>query len=247
MVPCAKVAATDRGNRRKPRYTERGWPASDCDVRQLRHHTRNVLQQILLLIEGARDLEVTVRGHQLLADLQRRIVLSAQISDALFGFTDSLPSMSERLRVLSESTIRMLADGIQEIRLDVAVAGDCPEPLQQLVLRVAHEFVGNAVTHGMRARVLGTISVRLVTGLDGGTALVVTDDGWGFHHSPDSGEGLTIAGDLAAIAGGTISLLRTRVTVAKLELPSPRAKRGFRDRSRGSGFGTTGELERGSE
>jgi two-component sensor histidine kinase len=245
-VPYAKAAATGHGTRAESGRTERGGSASDSHFCQLRHHTKNVLQQTLLQIEHARDLEVTAGRRRLLADLQRRVVLSAQISDALFGITRSPASMSQRLRALSESTIGMLADGVQVIRLDVAVAGDCAEPLRQLVLRVAHEFVGNAVKHGMRARVLGAISVHLVTDIDGCTTLVVTDDGSGFCGSPDAGEGLTIAGDLAATVGGTISLLRTHVTVAELELPSPRAQRGFRDRSTGSGFGATGEPGRGS-
>lgn len=227
----ARPATTSRDPRDEPGWVGRGVPAGDCDFRQLRHHTKNVLQQIVLQIEHARDLEATVLGRRLLADLQCRVVLSAQISDALFGITCSPPPMSQRLRLLSDSTIRMLADGIQVIRLDVAVAGDCPEPLQQLVLRITHEFVGNAVKHGMHRRVVGTISVRLATGIDGRTALVVTDDGWGFSGIPDAGEGLTVAGDLAATAGGTISLLRTQATVAKLELPPPRAQRGSRDRS----------------
>jgi two-component sensor histidine kinase len=200
-----------------------GDPAGECDFRQLRHHTKNALQQILLRIEHAHNLRDTVHGRRLLANLRARILLSARISDSLFGLTCSLGSMSSRLCALGESTIQMFTDDAQVIRLDVTVAGDCPEPLRQLVLRVAHEFIGNAAKHGMHARVTGSISVRLVTGIDGSTALVVTDDGWGFHGSPDSGEGLTIADDLASSAGGTISLLRTQVTVARLELPSPSA------------------------
>jgi two-component sensor histidine kinase len=236
-VPHAQAAATGPETWIEPGCGEPGWPAGECDFRQLRHHTKNVLQQILLQIEHAHELKLTVRGSRLLADLQRRILLSAQISDSLFGITCSPPSMPERLRVLTDSTIRMFADGTQEIRLDVTVAGDCPEHLQQLVLRVAHEFVGNAVRHGMHARLVGTIAVRLVTGIDGGTALFVTDDGWGFNGSPDAGDGLKIADDLAAAAGGTISLVRTHVTVAGLQLPSPRARHGLRGRSAGPGFG----------
>jgi hypothetical protein len=133
--------------------------------------------------------------------------------------------MSNRLRALCESMVRLLGDGTQMIRLDVTVAGECPEALQQLVLRVAHEFVGNAVTHGMRARLVGSIAVHLATDVDGRTALTVTDDGWGFEGSQIAGDGLKIAGDLAASARGTVSLRRTDVTVAALELPSPWARR----------------------
>ena len=221
-MPDAQAAATARETWVEPGCTERGDPESECDFRQLRHHTKNVLQQVLLQIAHAQDLSATVCSSWLLADLQRRILLSAEISDALFGLTRSPAAMSERLRALSESMIRMLADGAQMIRLEVTVAGECPEPLRQLVLRVAHEFVGNAVKHGMRVRVTGTISVHLATDIGGGTSLVVTDDGWGFDGSQNAGDGLNIAGDLAASAGGTVSLLRTHVTVATLELPSPR-------------------------
>jgi two-component sensor histidine kinase len=95
----------------------------------------------------------------------------------------------------------------------------------------------------MRARVVGTISVALATDIDGRTTLVVTDDGWGFAGSQTAGEGQTvgdgqtlgeglqIAGDLAASAGGTVSLQRDHVTVATLQLPSPGAKRGVGQRT----------------
>ena len=118
-MPDAQAAVTGRETWAELWCAVRGGPASECDFRQLRHHTKNVLQQILLQIEHAHDLKATVRGSQLLADLQRRILLSAQISDALFGLIRSPASLSERLRVLSDTTIRMLADGTQAIRLDV--------------------------------------------------------------------------------------------------------------------------------
>jgi len=226
-MPNAQAAVTERDPWADPGCRERGDPDSDCAFRQLRHHTKNVLQQMLLQIADAQGLRTSVCSSWLLADLQRRIRLSAEISDALFGLTRSPPAMSQRLRTLTESMIRMLADGTQMIRVEVTIAGECPEPLQQLVLRVAHEFVGNAVKHGMRTRVTGTITVHLATDIAGSTTLVVTDDGWGFDGSPNAGEGMKIAGDLAASAGGTVSLLRTHVTVAALALPAPRAKRGF--------------------
>ncbi len=244
-MPHAQAAMTARKTWIEPGCTEHGVTESECDFRQLRHHTKNVLQQIMLQLTEAQDLRATVSSGWLLADLQSRIRLSAEISDALFGLTRSPATMSDRLRGLSESVIRMLAGGTQMIRLDVTVTGECPEPLRRLVLRVAHEFVGNAVKHGMRARVVGTISVHLATDIDGRTALVVTDDGWGFDGSPNAGEGLEIAGDLAASAGGTVSLLRTHVTVAALELPAPRAARGFGNRNTGSGYATTTKQERG--
>ena len=233
-MPEVKAAMTGHEAWVVPGCAERGDAEAAFAFRQLRHEVKNVLQRILLRIADARTLRATVCSRWLLDDLQRRILSSAEISDALFGLTRSPASMAERLQALSDSTIRMLADDTQVIRAEVTVAGECPEPLRRLVLRVAHELVGNAVKHGMRARVTGGISVQLATGMDGGTALVVTDDGWGFEGSPDAGDGLTIASDLAASAGGTVSLRRTRVTVAALELPSTRAMPGFGEQSTGS-------------
>jgi two-component sensor histidine kinase len=210
---------------------------SECDFRQLRHHTKNLLQQLLLRIAQAQEQRATVCSRWLLPDLHRRILLSAEIADALFGLTRSPAAMSDRLRLLSESVVGMFADDMQMIRVDATVSGDCPEPLRRLVLRVAQEFVGNAVKHGMRARVVGTISVHLATEIDGRTVLVVADDGWGFDGCQTDGEGLQIANDLAASVGGTVSLLRTHVTVATLRLPSPGARCGFGHRA-GCGFTT---------
>jgi two-component sensor histidine kinase len=244
-MPDALTAVTGHEARVELGYGERDAPEGGCDLRQLRHHTKNVLQQILLQIAEAQDLGAAVSSHWLLADLQRRIRLSAKISDALFGLTRSPVAMSERLRTLSESMVHMLAGGTQMIRLDVTVTGECPQALQEPVLRVAHEFVGNAVKHGMRARVVASIAVHLATGIDGSSALIVTDDGWGFESSQHAGDGLKIAEDLAASAGGTVSLRRTDVTVATLELPSPWARRGFGNRNAGSRCGITAQQKRG--
>ncbi len=244
-MPDANAAAISRETWAEPGCNERGDPESECDLRQLRHHTKNVLQQIQLHIADAQGLRTTVCSSWLLADLQRRIRLSAEISDALFGLTRCPASMSERLQALSESMIGMLADGAQMIRSEVTMAGVCPEALRQMVLRVAHEFVGNAITHGMRNRLTGTVSVHLATHVDGCTTLVVTDDGWGFDNCQKAGDGLNIAADLAAFAGGTVSLLRTHVTVATLELPSPRAAREFGYGSTRSGRAITTKQEGG--
>jgi two-component sensor histidine kinase len=242
-----QAGATGRETWIEPGWPEGGGPEGggmedECDFRQLRHHTKNVLQRVLLQITQAQGLRANVCGSWLLADLRRRILLSAEISDALFGLTHSPETMLERLRAMSEGTIRLLAEDTQAIRAEVSVSGDCPKPLRRLVLRAVHEFVGNAVKHGMRSRDGGTIHVLLATDIDGGTTLVVTDDGVGFDSGQNTGEGLEIAGDLAASAGGTVSLRRTHETVATLQLPSPREKHGFGSRA---GCEATTEQERG--
>ena len=177
-MPHAQAATTGRKARVEPGCREPGGRAAAVFFSS----GKNVLQQILQ-IEHARDLKVAVGGRQPLAD-----------SVATFGITRSPASMSQQLRTLSRSTIGMRAGGMQVIYPNVTVAGDCPEPLRQLVLRVAHEFVGNAVKHGMHGSVFGAASVHLVTGIDGCTSLVVTDDVWGVVRQPGCRRGTDNSG-----------------------------------------------------
>jgi two-component sensor histidine kinase len=193
-------------------------PSSETDFRQLRHHTKNALQRILVQIQKDEALQATHQGRRLVEDLEQRVLLSAAISDALFGLTHEPAPMPERLRMLCRSTIDLLADPDQTIRLDVSVEGLCPEALKSTVLRIAHEFVANAVKHGMHMRLMGRIVVRLSTEA-GRTVLLVSDDGWGLPPRMEAGQGLSLADDLAREHGGTASLRRGRTTVARLELP----------------------------
>src|SRR5580704_13256100 len=116
MADSRAAAVTDHEIRVASGCAERGEQESECDFRQLRHHTKNVLQQILLRIAHAQEQRATLCSRWLLPDLHRRILLSAEISDAIFGLTRSPAAMSDRLRVLSESVIRMFADDMQMIR-----------------------------------------------------------------------------------------------------------------------------------
>ena len=83
-----------------------------------------------------------------------------------------------------------------------------PLELQDVVLRVAHELVGNAVKHGMHVRLLGRIEVRVETRGQTGIRLDVADDGWGCGRDPSEGEGLKLAGLLAGERGGRVTLER---------------------------------------
>ncbi|MDO9714049.1 ATP-binding protein [Paracraurococcus lichenis] len=203
--------------------------ATDADFRQLRHQTKNALQRILLLIEEHPALQQDESAQTLAADLQRRITLVAAISDALFGFTQCPEHFVQRLRALCEGLVMLLGSAEQAIRVGVLVAGRCPSPLEEIVLRVAHEFVGNAVKHGMYARNGGRIDVRL--DCDGHqTRLTVTDDGWGYVDQPAAGEGLSLASLIAAEQDGTVTLSR-RGSRTQATLLLPYASREGADRT----------------
>jgi two-component sensor histidine kinase len=204
--------------------TETETGGDDLDLRQLRHHTKNALQRLIGLIAETQGLQETPVGVRLAHDLEQRIFLSAAISNALFGLTRAPGSMHERLESLCRSVVELLADPAQAIRLTVEVTGECPMAQRVTVLRVAHELVGNAVSHGLHARASGQIDVRL--GQAGGVAtLTVRDDGWGCDPAAEIGEGLDVARELSAQLGGTLRLTRDRGTLARLELPTETSQR----------------------
>jgi two-component sensor histidine kinase len=190
----------------------------DIDLRQLRHHTKNTLQRILGLIAEAPGLCDTPAGERIAQELEYRITLSADISNALFGLTGAPGSMAGRLRRLAGAVVDMMRDADQMIRVGVSVRGNCPADLREAVLRSAHELLGNAVKHGMKGRPHGRISVRLISEPDR-TVLTVVDNGWGFSGTPRNGEGLSLARGFALRHGGSLSLECVDGTVATLELP----------------------------
>jgi len=192
--------------------------AQDIDLRQLRHHTRNTLQRMIGLIGEVPGLHDTPEGERIARELAHRICLSATISNALFGLTDVPASMAKRLRQLAGAMVDMMRAADQTLSIGVSVRGSCPEHLREAVMRTAHELIGNAVKHGMRARPSGRISVRLVS-QKVGTTLSIVDDGWGFTGRTREGEGLALARTFAVRHGGSLRLNDAAGTAATLELP----------------------------
>ncbi len=187
-------------------------------MRQLRHQTKNALQRIIAQVAGS-DLRATPAGAALAEEVERRICLSARVSDALFGLTACPGTLHARLASLCDATVKLLSDQEQTITVDVMVTGPCPAALETTVIRVAHEMVGNAVKHGMHMRLVGRIALRVRSQGDGSTVLRVSDDGWGLA-GEDGGEGLPIMRSLAERQGGHIAIDRTDGwTVASLTLP----------------------------
>nr|WP_294507273.1 ATP-binding protein [uncultured Rhodopila sp.] len=192
--------------------------AQEIDLRQLRHHTKNTLQRIIALITELPGLHDTPGGEKIARELEYRIALSATISNALFGLTETPGSMADRLRQLGGALVDMMRSPDQLIRVGVSVRGTCPPALREAVIRGANELVANAVKHGLKGRPSGRISVRLAT--EGGvTVLSVTDNGWGFTGSPLYGEGLSLAQGFAERHAGSLRLESCGGAVAILVLP----------------------------
>ena len=196
-------------------------PSADAiAMRQLRHQTKNALQRIIAQVT-ATNLRATPAGDQLADEIERRICLSAKVSDALFGLTACPGTLDQRLSSLARSTIKLMADAEQSIDVDVAVVGSCPAVLEETVVKIAYEMLTNAVKHGMHMRLVGKITVRVRGNRDGSTTMLVSDDGWG-PSEESRGEGWPIMNCLAERHGGTVSLDRTDGwTVARLHLPCP--------------------------
>ena len=97
--------------------------------------------------------------------------------------------MVDRLRQLGGDMVDMMRSPDQVIRIGVSVRGTCPIALREAVVRSPNELIGKAVKHDLKARPSGRITVPLTT--EGqATALMVTDDGWGFASTFRQGEGL---------------------------------------------------------
>lgn len=206
-----------------PISTHAAWPApADRDVqfRQLRHHTKNALQTILDIVGHAPELRGD-GGIRLSHQLEQRILLAARLSDTLFGTTTPPGTFEERLTGLCEGVVQLLGDRDAEVSVFVS-APACPAALESTVLRVAHELVGNAVRHGMHARLLGRIHVALSIER-GRLVLSVADNGWGCGTEPVTrGEGLSLADALAGRHGGVVRVRETRGrTLATMEMGMP--------------------------
>lgn len=184
------------------------------DFRQLRHQTKNALTRILAQVSiGLTSPEACRRTF---ADVERRIMLTAQISDALFGLTREPGPFADRLESLCDGVVGLAGESDQYITCVCSVVAE-PEPQHaETVLRVTHELVGNAVKHGMHMRLLGRIDV-VVRPCPAGFEVEVSDDGWGCGRAPEEGEGLSVAKLLAESCGGTVSLARVRDrTIARM-------------------------------
>ncbi len=200
--------------------TQREPSADALAMRQLRHETKNALQRIIAQV-AASDLRATHAGAALADDIERRICLSARVSDALFGFTAHPGTLQGRLASLCDATVKLLADQVQTIDVETSVTGSCPASLETTVVRIAHEMVSNAVKHGMHMRLVGRIAVRVRSEGNGTTVLRVSDNGWG-PAGDGAGEGLPIMRCLAEREGGRVTIERADGwTVASLILPRP--------------------------
>lgn len=201
-----------------------------AEFRQLRHHTRNALQRLIAMLHLDPALAATAHGRLMVADLERRLCLSATISDQLFGFRSVPGRLEERLLVLGRAVAALHGLPGQAIAVEASVDRDCPVHLHETILRVAHEMLTNAVTHGMGARRTGAIRIRLPLEGNGSRArLQVIDDGAGppegWERAGDR-EGLGLMREIAAEMGGSVHLRREADrTVAECVLPTPVRRR----------------------
>jgi two-component sensor histidine kinase len=192
------------------------------NLRQLRHHTRNTLQRVLVEIHDFAARTDASRDRRLLEQVENRIMLSVEISDALFGITREPIAFPERFRTLCRSLLALFADAAQHLRLNIVLEGTCPPELEMAALCATNEFVVNAVKHGMHMRLIGQISVSLSCCAES-IELIVIDDGWGPAAAPKPGQGFGIARDLAEQFYGTLSVGRhDENTVATIMLRTMR-------------------------
>ena len=217
-------AAPIRLRRLHPTAITRSVPCDEgLAMRLLRHQTKNALQRIIAQV-SATELRATEAGSALADEIERRIRLSARVSDALFGLTQSPGPFDARLDGLCQSVVALMSDGVQMIRTDVNVSGICPEALETTVLQIAHEMVTNAIKHGLHMRLSGEIVVMFRGKRPGlppnGLSLEVRDNGWGPEKAGFQ-EGLAVLQLLAQQQGGYVELVREPGwTISRLFIPA---------------------------
>lgn len=190
-------------------------------MRQLRHHSRNALQRILADVSRLAGIQRSRNGQRLLREAERRILLSAALSDALFGLTRDPGPLEERLRTLCAASVGLMADPDQIVDWEVEAEADIPAGQEEAVFGAAHELVANAVKHGLRGRMLGRVTLRL-RAVPGATRLEVEDDGWGLSGPGRGGEGLSLVRGLIERHAGVLTLCRRDTgMLASVELPYP--------------------------
>ena len=136
---------------------------------------------------------------------------TGDVAGALFGLTRPASSFKQRLWALANGVVELNGDSDQHVAVTCRIDGDVPASEQDTVLRLAREFVGNAVKHGMRMRLIGRIDVSVSSGGDG-TTLLVEDDGWDCAGAP-------VAHDFSASFRGRVTLeRRDECTLARLVL-----------------------------
>jgi two-component sensor histidine kinase len=209
-----------------------GLPAEAAtEFLELRHQTRTTLQRVLLQVLRASEFHRNCERRDIADDIARRTELSAEICDALFGFTHGEEPFPARLKRLSESLIAAHSDAAQMIHLELIIEEDTllSRRREDAVLRIVHELVANALQHGTYMRLIGRIQIRLGHEADGTMCLSVANDGWHMDPSAVPGEGFRIVRALAAGEGGDVQVKvrpRTSIEVRLLsENLRPRALR----------------------
>jgi two-component sensor histidine kinase len=193
-------------------------PPEALALRQLRHQTDNTWQRMLNEVALLAGTAASPEARRIGQAIERRIAAAAALGDALFGFTAAPGPMRERLELLCRQVLAAQGDARQSVALSVD-AVEIPAGLRQTVLRVAVEMLGNAVKHGLHARLSGRIEVALTVAA-GQVTLAVRDDGWGPPARLVAGEGLSLMRELAAAREGEVTLERLAgVTEARLTLP----------------------------
>jgi two-component sensor histidine kinase len=169
----------------------------DIIVRELHHRVKNNLQTIIALL----NLRARMKGGEIaehLNELAGRMKALGHVQARLYesqaldcvDFTRTLGDIARELvKVYGQQRIRLRLDLSEPVHLDVGRA----MPLALL----CYEILLNSMKHAWADGREGTLSVQLEK-RDGGTELIIADDGVGFdQHSISRGFGSTLTSALA--------------------------------------------------
>jgi signal transduction histidine kinase len=198
-------------------------PFPEQSIHELVHDLRQPVAAISALVEAAETVsgipdEVLHRLHQIQEESRR---ISSFIRQSMAGSLAPEPLDAGELAVQVVDTIQTAGGGSIQIVSDAnaTIVAD-----ESAIRRVLANLLDNAVrAAGPDGNVLVTVQTRKTW-----VCFDVHDSGPGFGFGPkgESGLGLQIAGRLAGMHGGEITMLRSHLggTLARFMLPAPAAK-----------------------
>lgn len=181
-------------------------------LKEIHHRVKNNLQiitSLLRLENGRTDNDAT---HQVLGDMQSRILAMAQLHETLyrsgqFGYVDlaqyldNLTRQFIRAQGSQDGAVRLSLD-LRSVRVDLDQAIPCG--------LIVSELLTNCLKHAFPAGGSGTVSVSLLPLSDGAVRLSVADDGLGlpedFELRRSRSLGLQLVRDLAHQLSGSLAV-----------------------------------------
>jgi len=194
-------------------------------LKELHHRVKNNLTVLASMLGLQANTEVSAHTKQVLQDSERRVMIMAQIHEALQPeHVNNILSASDFLNTLITNTKTSGGAILEHLSFQIDV-DDIPIDLDLLSVygQIISELVSNCQKHGFVSGQQGNIEVSLHQRDDGGIELTVADDGKGVPEDFDIDKtqtlGLKLVKAMTAKLGGVINFDSSKGTRVQINIP----------------------------